>query len=175
MTMRRTIFVFVLALPMVAQTAQPPVEDGYVRREAAPTHGQAPGMKVTELPRTGRTFFVTMKKGDEIVAGLTEFAEQNHIKTAHFTAVGALDSGVLGWFDPDKRAYKKIVINQEAEILSLSGNIQLQNGKPFVHAHGVVGLSDGSTKGGHLVEGHVSLALQVFVVDASDAAESAQK
>jgi len=109
-----------------------------------------------------------MRKGDEVAAGLTEFAEQNHIKVAHFTAVGAIDSGVLGWFDPDKRAYKKILINQEAEVVSLSGNIALQNGKPFVHAHCVVALSDGSTRGGHSIEGHVSLAMQVFVVDASE-------
>jgi predicted DNA-binding protein with PD1-like motif len=44
----------------------------------------------------------------------------------------------------------------------------LQNSKPFVHAHCVVALSDGSTRGGHLIEGHVSLAMQVFVVDASE-------
>ncbi len=126
-------------------------------------------MKITELARTGRTFEVTMRKGDEVLAGLTEFAEQNHITVAHFTAVGAIDSGVLGWFDPDKRAYKKIIVNQEAEMLSLAGNISLQDGKPFVHAHCVVGLSDGSTKGGHLIEGHVSLAMQIFVVDSSEA------
>ena len=168
MAMRKTILLFALALPLGAQAPQPPLEDGYVRRAPEAAHGQAPGMKVTELARTGRTFEVTMRKGDEVAAGLTEFAEQNHIKVAHFTAVGAIDSGVLGWFDPDKRAYKKIVINQEAEVVSLSGNIALQNGKPFVHAHCVVALSDGSTRGGHLIEGHVSLAMQVFVVDASE-------
>jgi len=175
MAMRKTILLFAFALALGAQSAQPPLEDGYVRRAPEPAHGQAPGMKVTELARTGRTFEVTMRKGDEVAAGLTEFAEQNHIKVAHFTAVGAIDSGVLGWFDPEKRAYKKIVINQEAEVVSLSGNIALQNGKPFVHAHCVVALSDGSTRGGHLIEGHVSLAMQVFVVDASDSSEAAQK
>jgi len=158
-----------LVLPLAAQSPQPPpLEDGYIRRAPAPAHGQAPGMKITELARSGRAFEVTMRKGDEVLAGLTEFAEQNHIKIAHFTAVGAIDSGVLGWFDPDKRAYKKIIVNQEAEMLSLAGNISLQDGKPFVHAHCVVGLSDGSTKGGHLIEGHVSLAMQIFVVDSSD-------
>jgi len=167
---RTSVAAFIaLALPLCAQSPQqPPLEDGYVRRAAPSGHGQAPGMKVTELPRSGRTFFVTMRKGDEVAAGLTEFAEQNHIKSAHFTAVGAIDSGVLGWFDMDKRAYKKIVINQEVEVLSLAGNITLENGKPFVHAHCVVGLGDGSTKGGHLIEGHVSLSMQVMVVDASE-------
>ena len=130
-----------------------------------PAHGTAPGMKVTELAKTGRTFEVTMRRGDEVIAGLTEFARQNHVKVAHFTAVGAIDSGVLGWFDPDKRAYKRIEINQEAEVVSLAGNIAIQNGSPYVHAHCVVALSDGSTRGGHLLEGHVSLAMQIFVVD----------
>jgi len=57
----------------------------------------------------------------------------------------------------------------------IAQTITLENGKPFVHAHCIVGFGDGSTKGGHLVEGHVSLSMQVMVVDASDAAESAQK
>jgi predicted DNA-binding protein with PD1-like motif len=154
-----------LASLLMAQST-PPLEEGYVRRAPAPEHGKAPGMKVTELAKTGRTFQVTMQRGDEVLSGLTEFAEKNHIATAHFTAVGAIDSGVLGWFDPNKRAYKKIEIQQEAEVVSLSGNITVQNGKPFVHAHCVVAFSDGRTQGGHLIEGHVSLAMQVFVVDA---------
>ena len=132
-------------------------------------------MKFTELGKSGRTFQVTMRKGDEIASGLTEFAEQNHIKTAHFTAIGAIDSGTLGWFDPDKRAYKKIAISSEAEILSLTGNITLQNGKPVVHAHCVVGFGDGSTKGGHLVEARISLTLQAFVVDDSVGEQGAEK
>jgi hypothetical protein len=37
-----------------------------------------------------------------------------------------------------------------------------------VHAHCVVALSDGSTKGGHLVEAHVSLEMQIFVTDDSE-------
>lgn len=174
--MTRHILVGALAtFGLWAQAPAPPVEDGYVRRAETPAHGQAPGMKFVELGKSGRTFQITMRKGDEILAGLTEFAEQNHIKTAHFTAVGAMDSGTLGWFDPDKRAYKKITISSEAEILSLTGNIMLQNGKPFVHAHCVVGLGDGSTKGGHLVEGRISLTLQAFVTDDSEPATATEK
>ncbi|HYL39277.1 MAG TPA: DUF296 domain-containing protein [Bryobacteraceae bacterium] len=156
---------------LIAQT--PPLEDGYVRRAPVTARGLAPGMQVKQLASTGRTFEVTMRKGDDIGAGLAEFAEQNHLKLAHFTGVGAVGSAVLGWFDPDKRAYKKIVIDQEAEVVSFIGNISIQNGKPFLHAHCVVALQDGTTKGGHFIEGHVSLAMQVFVVD-SDIPEEAK-
>jgi predicted DNA-binding protein with PD1-like motif len=177
MTMLRNLFLFTAAWailsPLGAQSP-PPLDDGYVRRTPVAGHGLAPGMQAKQLANTGRTFEVTMRKGDDVVAGLTEFAEQNHLKLAHFTGVGALGSGVLGWFDPDKRAYKKITIDQEVEVVSFAGNITLDNnGKPSLHAHCVVALSDGSTRGGHLIEGHVSLAMQVFVVD-SDVPEEAK-
>ena len=129
-------------------------------------------MVVKQAANTGRTFEITMRRGDEAINGLTEFAEMNHVKLAHLTGIGAFDSAVLGWSDPEKRAYKKIVINQEVEIVSLTGNITTgQDGKPSLHVHCVVGFPDGSTKAGHLLEGHVSLTLQAFVVD-SDVPET---
>ncbi len=160
----------VLVCPLAAQS---PSDDDYVRRAPITARGLAPGMRVKQLGATGRTFEVVMRKGDEVAAGLTEFAEQNHVTLAHVTAVGALNAAVLGWFDPDKRAYKKIVINQEVEVVSFIGNIAMENGKPFLHAHAVVAFPDGSTKGGHFIEGHVSLEMQIFVVDSEAAAAAA--
>src|SRR5271154_4931658 len=143
--------VLALAGPLVAQTQS---QDGeYVKRSPITARGLAPGMRVKQLGNPGRTFEVTLRKGDEVAAGITEFAEQNHVTLAHVTAVGALNAAVLGWFDPDKRAYKKIVISQEVEVVSFIGNIAMENGKPFLHAHAVVAFPDGSTKGGHFIEG----------------------
>ena len=160
-----------LAVPLLAQS--PPADDEYVSRATITARGLAPSMKVQELGTSGRTFEVTMRKGDEVAAGLTEFAEQHHVTRAHVTGIGAVNAAVLGWFDPDKRKYKKIVINQEVEVVSFAGNISLENGRPFLHAHAVVAFPDGSTKGGHFIEGHVSLEMQIFVVD-SDAASDAK-
>jgi predicted DNA-binding protein with PD1-like motif len=153
-----------IAFSLAGQT--PPQDDDYVRRAPITARGLAPGMKVKQLGNSnGRKFEVTMRKGDEVAAGLTEFAEQNHVTLAHVTGIGALNAAVLGWFDPDKRAYKKIVVSQEVEVVSFSGNIAIENGKPFLHAHAVVAFPDGSTKGGHFIEGHVSLEMQIFVTD----------
>ena len=129
----------------------------------------APKMKVTELGSSARTFQVILSRGDEVMAGLNEFAEKYNIKTCHFTAVGAMDSAVVGWFDPDKRAFKRNEINGEVEVVSLVGSITRdRNGKPNAHAHVVVALSDGSAKAGHLIEGHVSLTMQIYAIDTGD-------
>jgi predicted DNA-binding protein with PD1-like motif len=155
---------------MFAQTpaAAPALPDGYVARKEITARGQAPAMKVKDLGAAGHTYEVTFGKGDEVASGLTEFAEKNHITEGHFTGVGAFSSALLGWTDPDKRAFKKVDINQEAEVLSFVGSISTLNGKPYVHAHVVVGLPDGSTKGGHFLEGHVSIVMEVFVTDNSE-------
>jgi uncharacterized protein len=170
--MKRILLVILGAGMAIAQAPAPPqpLPDGYVGRKEITARGLAPAMKVKDLGATGHTYEVTFGKGDEVASGLTEFAEKNHITAGHFTGVGAFSSALLGWTDPDKRAFKKVEINQEAEVLSFVGSISMLNGKPYVHAHVVVGLPDGSTKGGHFLEGHVSIVMEVFVTDNSEAA-----
>jgi uncharacterized protein len=144
-------------------------ESGPPRPPAGPEPGLAPKMKVNELGKTGRTFEVLFSKGDEVASGLVEFAEKYHITAAHFTGIGAFDSATLRWTDVAKRGFKTIPVNEEAEVVSFSGNITHENGKTNVHAHCVLSLADGSTRGGHFVDGHVSIVMQVFVVDSDPA------
>jgi len=151
----------------VAPAAQQPAPEGYVPRGTRPGKGLAPGMKVTDLGKGARTFRVNMTKGDEIMSGLTEFAEKYHIKNGHFTALGAINKGLFGWSDVERGlGQKKIELNQEAEIVSLMGSISVDaQGRSTVHGHGTVALSDGSVRGGHWWEAHVSIIAEVFVTE----------
>jgi predicted DNA-binding protein with PD1-like motif len=106
---------------------------------------------------------VIFDKGDEVASGLMEFAEKYHVTGAHFTAIGALHDATIGWMDRDKKAYKAIPINTQVEVLTMAGDIAEYQGKPAVHAHLVVGMDDGSAKGGHLLEAHVYPTLEVMV------------
>ena len=66
---------------------------------------------------------------------------------------------------------KKIELNQEAEIVSLLGSISMDaQGRSTVHGHGSVALSDGSVRGGHWFEAHVSIIAQAFVTEEEDVA-----
>ncbi len=115
------------------------------------------------LDRGERTFVVVFDKGDEVLEGLTTFAGRQGLRASHVTAIGALRDVVLGYFDPAAREYKKIPVAEQVEVLSLLGVITLDGEKPKVHAHIVVGRSDGSARGGHLLEGHVWPTLEVVV------------
>ncbi|HWW86251.1 MAG TPA: DUF296 domain-containing protein [Vicinamibacterales bacterium] len=157
------------------QTAQPAATpEGYMPRGWRPGKGLAPGMKVADLGKGARTFRVSMTKGDEIMSGLTEFAETYHIKHAHFTALGAINKGVFGWTDVERGlGQKKIELNQEAEIVSLMGSMSVDNqGRSTVHGHGSVALTDGSVKGGHWFEAYVSIIAEAFVTEEEGAPET---
>jgi uncharacterized protein len=42
----------------------------------------------------------------------------------------------------------------------------VEDGRPKVHAHVVVGKADGTAHGGHLIEGHVRPTLEVVLTEA---------
>jgi hypothetical protein len=125
---------------------------------------KAPGMKV-QLIRDGdtKTYAVIFYSGDEAFSGLMRFAEEYHVTSGHFTAVGALRGATLGWFDPQKKMFRKIPINEQVEVASMVGNFALYEGKPALHTHMVVARRDGTTTGGHIIEANVSPTLEVFV------------
>jgi predicted DNA-binding protein with PD1-like motif len=129
--------------------------------------GTAPGLTATELSPRTRIFHITFAKGDDVRAGLAEFAAKNHLTDAHFTAIGALDSAVIGWSDRPKKAFKIVRLDEEMEVASLEGNITRdKDGNPVVHAHCVVALlSSGAVHAGHLLQGRVSLTMQMYLTD----------
>ncbi|RUT82414.1 DUF296 domain-containing protein, partial [Mesorhizobium sp. USDA-HM6] len=52
------------------------------------------------------------------------------------------------------------------EVLSAIGDIATgDDGKPSLHVHAVLGLADGTTRGGHLLNGHVRPTLEVTLVE----------
>jgi uncharacterized protein len=162
--------------PSAQPTTPQSTPEGYIPRGTRPAKGLAPGMKVTDLGKGARTYRVNMTKGDEIMSGLTDFAEKYHIRNGHFTAVGAINKGLFGWSEGEGgRGQRRIELNQEAEIVSLMGSITVDNqGRSNVHGHGSVALSDGSVRGGHWWEAHVSIVADVWVTEEEGAPEPAK-
>jgi predicted DNA-binding protein with PD1-like motif len=149
------------------RAAQQPLPEGYMPRGFRPGAGLAPGMKVTDLGKSGHTYRINLTKGDDILAALVEFAEKYKIHNGHFVGLGALDKGTFGWTDVERGlGQKKLPLNQEAEIVSMMGAITMDaQGRATVHAHGSVALADGSVVGGHWFEAHVSIIAEIYVTE----------
>ena len=111
------------------------------------------------------TYALIFDKDEEFVAGLTSWAKENKLSGSHFTAIGAFREVTLGYFDRGKKEYQKIPVPEQVEVLSLIGDIALTNGVPQIHAHVVVGKSDGSAHGGHILEARVWPTLELILIE----------
>ncbi|UCI09729.1 PPC domain-containing DNA-binding protein [Mesorhizobium sp. B1-1-8] len=113
-----------------------------------------------------RTFVVVLEPGEEAIAALTAFAGQNGIAGASLTAIGAFERAAVGWFDFQSKSYRKIPVDEQCEVLSAIGDIAVDDsGKPSLHVHTVLGLRNGTTRGGHLLEGVVQPTLEITVLE----------
>jgi uncharacterized protein len=114
------------------------------------------------------TRVAVLDSGEEAVAALTKFANDAQLTTASLTAIGAFEKATVGWFDFEKKTYKKIEVGEQCEVLSAIGDVAIgDDGKAslHVHVHVVLGLSDGTTRGGHLLAGTVRPTLEVVLID----------
>ncbi len=129
--------------------------------------GLAPHMKVQVLNHNSdeTTYAVIFGKGDELIAGLTEFAQEKHLGGSRITGIGGIEDATIGFFELSQKRHRPMLINQQSEVLSLLGDIALFHDKPVVHLHMVVGFPDGSAHGGHLLKAHVWPTMEVIVTE----------
>jgi uncharacterized protein len=113
-----------------------------------------------------RKFAIVLATGDEVMSSITAFAAEQRLATTQFSAIGALSRAVVAFFEWDSRRYRNIPIDEQVEVLSLVGDITLDQGEPKVHAHMVVGKFDGTAHGGHLVEAVVRPTMEIILTEA---------
>jgi predicted DNA-binding protein with PD1-like motif len=122
-------------------------------------------MKSKLISENPKTFAVVFQEGDEAIEGLKQFALKENLSASQVTGIGALNNVLLGHYNVEKKDYKRIPINEQVEVVSLLGDITLENDEPRIHAHAVVTKSDGTAHGGHLLEAYVRPTLELIVTE----------
>ena len=115
-----------------------------------------------------RTLALVLETGDEVMETLRSFARARGLRGSQFTAIGAFQDARLAFFDLQTKQYALIPVDEQAEVLSLLGDIADEDGEPRVHAHAVLGLRDGTTRGGHLLEAHARPTLEVLLTESPE-------
>ena len=137
----------------------------YLSPTAPVPTGKAPGMKVRLLSQNAgvKNYAIVLAKDDEVISGLSDFARQNKVTSASFTAIGAFSQITVAWFDNGRKEFKLIPIKQQVELVSMIGDIALSGEQPVVHTHVSVASSDGTVRGGHLINAFVFPTLELFM------------
>lgn len=130
-------------------------------------------------------YCIRVDKGQDVIQAITEFCNINKITFASFCGIGATNDAVVSIYNTKTKKYEDRKIKQDAEILSLNGNVSLFENKPFVHAHVVLGINKNSRPndwetilslglgdfmvvGGHVKECKISLTCEIFLTQYND-------
>jgi len=104
--------------------------------------------------------WISLEPGEEIASSLTQTATELNLGSAWIQGIGVVRDMELGFYDPRSKEYIKKKFDGAWEILSLSGNLTLSEGKPFVHLHGSFSNQDFSVIGGHFFSGKIAAAAE---------------
>jgi predicted DNA-binding protein with PD1-like motif len=133
--------------------------------DAAGATPDCPDLPAATLLNAGeaRAFLLEFHTGQEVMKGLLAFAKKYDLVAGHISGIGAISGAVIGYFDPEKNAYLRHEESNQAELLSLTGNLALCDYEPFFHVHIALGLRDGSARGGHLFEATVRPTVELVL------------
>jgi predicted DNA-binding protein with PD1-like motif len=112
-----------------------------------------------------KTFVLVFERGDEVMRELKRFASERKLTASSLNAIGAFERATLGYFNWERKDYDRIEVDEQVEVVTLTGDIALDDGEPKIHAHVVLGRRDGSALGGHLLEATVRPTLELTLVE----------
>jgi hypothetical protein len=121
--------------------------------------------------KTDKGYIIKLKKGEELIATLTDFCEREGVENAVFQGIGTVEKVQIGYYDRGKREYYFKEDSGVFEVAAMQANVALVDGKPFIHAHAVLSRCDESLEciGAHIKEAYVAVTLEIFmtVLDSS--------
>ncbi|MBI4568261.1 MAG: DNA-binding protein, partial [Planctomycetes bacterium] len=106
----------------------------------------------------GGSHFLALERGEMFTETVTRFLADRAIRAGFVSAIGMLEDARLAWYDLETKTYRERVATGPREIASLTGNVTVRDGKPFLHAHAVLAAPDCTLLGGHFFEGRVAAA-----------------
>ena len=111
-----------------------------------------------------RMVFVRLDHEEEFYATLYEAVKKTRFSSAVvLSGIGMLMDFELGWFDVENQRYERRDFSGAYELLNLSGNLSLKDGKPFFHLHAVLSKPCEPAIGGHLFSAKVCNTVELFL------------
>ncbi len=114
----------------------------------APAHAQGLQGKYIKTP-TG--YLMVLRNGDKVIAHLQRLAVVENIPSASFVGIGFMREATFGFYDFARKEFDPKTFDN-VEMATMTGTIAWKEGKPSVHAHGMVTGASFVASGGHLLD-----------------------
>lgn len=120
-------------------------------------------LQVMQHKKTADTYIIKIERDEPVIGTLTDFCQREGIKNASFSAIGAAKNVTCGYYALDEKKYYFTDYPEIVEVVSLTGNVMLKEGSPFLHVHAVFTDTKNEAFGGHVKEMTVGVVLEVVL------------
>ena len=108
-------------------------------------------------------YFLYFDRGEKILESIKRFVQENEIPSGVLSGVGAVMNTRLGFYHLDRKKYDERLFRDEAELVSLLGNVSWFDGQPVIHCHVCIGDTEFRAMAGHLFEADVAVTVEIFL------------
>ena len=77
-----------------------------------------------------RTIIGQLTLGSDLLDSLTEFVQKEEIRLGRIQGIGATTHANVAYYDQNTKTYNPLEFDGGMEILSLTGNVSMRDGKP---------------------------------------------
>ncbi len=99
---------------------------------------------------TGRRLLGTLKQGADLISAVERFCRARSVRTARFSIWGAVSGFTVGVYDQTQQVYVTHSETAPRELVSCTGTVSQENGRPAVHARIILADAEGRLTGGRL-------------------------
>ncbi|HJM24681.1 MAG TPA: DUF296 domain-containing protein [Candidatus Thalassarchaeaceae archaeon] len=115
-----------------------------------------------EHRRVGRDLFIRLDKGEELHDSIRSLSKHGITAAALTSGIGRIRNTSIGYLDAEG-VYRKVIVKEPMELLSMQGNLAPGPEGPFSHIHIVASDDDYVVRGGHLFEATVEVTAEIHM------------
>ena len=116
-----------------------------------------------QFQRFGDRIQVRLESGERVMESLLGLLGDEGIGFAAVNGLGAVREVRLSYWNADTRQYETHDVVEQLEVVSLIGNVTVNDTQPFLHLHISLGRRDLSLFGGHFNDAVVHPTLEVWL------------
>ena len=109
------------------------------------------------------SYVIKIEQGEAVIDSLTKLCIKEQINNSEFSGIGAVKGLSCGYYDLENKQYFFTQYSDLVEVVSLTGNVFLKEGAPFIHLHGVFTDTKNRAFGGHVAEMKVGVVLEIVL------------
>ncbi len=113
----------------------------------------------------GRIFACRLDYEADLFDSIKKFSDEHKIAAGIFITIGAVRKAKISYYLQNEKKYADLSIDKHLEIASCLGSISKSKSETAIHAHITLSDDDGKTYGGHLVQGTIVFAGELFIVE----------